>query len=1182
MISLFHQGFKGLAESKFAGVVGSAFRVVGIDYRSVPGLIRVHQKLTKNSGSTVTELCKTAVPVSDGSTLWFSSESGKIWREVAGVWTLVYTLVYRTIDLLLSSFKDTLAYGTDFAFSAKLRFSTDGLLAHINAYPSGSLTQILLQRPFDISSYTKEGSFLPSTISLSSQTSHFFTSDGLKLFLLNATTVRQYALDTAYKLHTAELIAEYDLSAQTTTAQSIWFSSDGLKMFILDDGGEVFEYDLTLSFDLRYSFSDTVDALIVGQGGGGAGVEVSASDEMGGGGGAGQVLHQTAITVNTFSNSVVVGSSGGAGGVAQQNGTDGASSSFYGYQALGGGGGGTTSTNGRSGASGGGGGDDASGGTATAGNAGGNGSSDGGGGGGGAGATGSNGSGSNGGSGGAGVSNSITGASVFYGGGGGGGAGSSGSGGAGGAGGGGAGGTNDNGNAATPNTGGGGGGAGRFGTTTANGGAGGTGIVIVRYLTAAFTGTGGTITTDGLYTIHIFTSSGTLSLNPKGPTFSTSKQLPLPEAGKTPDFTISADGKVILLALQEDAKDEGGSLLQYYMSTAWDVSSATYDNRRTELLFTPTSINTAGGYLHIGKNATRNIYRYDLHLSEEKILSASEHTHLQAATSQGGVVLDLMSNTTNVSLRLTEESGPTNDVERVAQSVFFTENRRVDTIVLRASGEETPTCTLRCSIREGTVDGTLVAQATTEVKALSGGENFLFNFNSELLRRRTTYWVIFEVTDYADLASNQWVQLSTRNNSYTDGSVQVYRSGAWTTTIDSGGPTTDIDLNFAIYADLVETEEEDVNAVYFTTEKMLYRIPLENIASWADNLKALGAFTNGHTEHHPMAVQNLSLFIGDAHSLAEVDDVGTFVQETPLNLPKTETVSALTSYDIDLLIGSQATGMGYVRRWDTVSESWSAQDEVFDEGGVTAFLRDDNYIYVATGPFARLYFYNGEKMEPYTQVPGDWSPSKEAIIYPNATAFFINMPVFGLSNLTGNPQLQGVYGLGSYGRGFDKTLSLDFPISAGTFEGVSIGALLVKGADMYVAWKTASSAGIDKLDYTAKYASAYIETRILSDIITPQGISDGRHIQKTLEAVDAPYAELPTSTGVVFSYKKKNETNYTQLDTAKHINSDERQAIEVAQSVPKVAALQLKATFTVSGNNAPAIEDIRYNLISAE
>jgi hypothetical protein len=64
------------------------------------------------------------------------------------------------------------------------------------------------------------------------------------------------------------------------------------------------------------------------------------------------------------------------------------------------------------------------------------------------------------------------------------------------------------------NTGGGGGGG--YFNGSQPGGTGGAGVVIIRYLTSdvgGLTVTGGTKTTYGSYTVHTFTSSGSLVIN---------------------------------------------------------------------------------------------------------------------------------------------------------------------------------------------------------------------------------------------------------------------------------------------------------------------------------------------------------------------------------------------------------------------------------------------------------------------------------------------------------------------------------------------------------------------------------------------------------------------------------------------------------------------------------------------
>lgn len=81
----------GLSDSKWSGVPYSLYKMTGFNPHQIPGVLRVAQKLTKISGSIVTEFCKERVASTNGRTYWFSSESGKVWMfDVDGTCSLVY------------------------------------------------------------------------------------------------------------------------------------------------------------------------------------------------------------------------------------------------------------------------------------------------------------------------------------------------------------------------------------------------------------------------------------------------------------------------------------------------------------------------------------------------------------------------------------------------------------------------------------------------------------------------------------------------------------------------------------------------------------------------------------------------------------------------------------------------------------------------------------------------------------------------------------------------------------------------------------------------------------------------------------------------------------------------------------------------------------------------------------
>lgn len=711
---LFPNGIKGLADSKWSGAVGSAFRLVGIDLHSKPGIVKVHQKLTKHSGATVDELCKVKVSVSDGSKLWFSSESGKIWREISGVYTLIHTLVIEAYDLFTAISEDSKVLSGQSISSPKIQMKPDGTKLFVVGINDDFVLEYALSTANDISTATFTDSFATTSEVTETEALFIRKSDGLKMYVASASAIFQYTI-TAWDTSTAVYDSKTkDVSGETSTVSGLWFSDTGAKMFVMEEDGTIYQYTLATPWDVSTASYDSV--------------------------------------------------------------------SF-------------TKAEG----------------------------------------------------------------------------------------------------------------------TTAN-----------NYALA-------------------FNADGT---------------------------------KLYIGNVASDA------IFQYTLATAWSLASVTYDGQSLSIT-DPFSIDfdSTGRNMYIGQINTETVLQYSL-----------------GSASEGVIALDA---------------------------------------------------------------------------------------------------------------------------------------------------------------------EEHNGYIYWAVENYLIKIALASIGSaWGNNPTMVNRFTNGDDTYHPMAKTNLSLFIGDKLTIAEVDVDHVYTGATNFNINTPERITALCPFDIDLLVGTLNVKMARVLRWDTVSDSWSAEDDI-QEKGINSFIKDDNYVYVNAGEFGRLYFYNGEKLEPYQRIPGDWSPTKKAIIHPNAVGFLLGVPIFGLSNSTGDPALEGVYSFGSYSKDYPKILDLSFPISSGEFTGMTIGAIIVDEADVYVAWKSGTGVGIDKLDYTAKYASAYIET---VQLIPPRD----RSKLKTLNEVLADYASLPANTAIGFSYDK----NYTGSYTSMTEKTDTKLAqVRAKESVPEIGALQLRIDFTVSSNNAPEVEN---------
>ena len=358
--------------------------------------------------------------------------------------------------------------------------------------------------------------------------------------------------------------------------------------------------------------------------------------------------------------------------------------------------------------------------------------------------------------------------------------------------------------------------------------------------------------------------------------------------------------------------------------------------------------------------------------------------------------------------------------------------------------------------------------------------------------------------------------------------------------------------------------------IYWATHNKLHRKPFAGQADWSDAVEDWATFGNADDTYHPMIVNGLYLFIGDGRAIASVDDTGTFTANgTPdvtfTSLPRGYRARCFYNYDIDLLIGTwiaSTIDKARVFKWDTVSVSYESSDDIA-ESGVNAFIPIDNSVFAQCGKFGNFYFYDGKNLRepPAKRLRGDYSPTAYLEVYPKAVTNLKGLQLFGVSNGTGNPVKQGVYSLGRYDKNYPLALNLEFVISPDKTASVEVGILHSIGGKLLVSWKDGATFGIDELDATAKYASAYITTRVLGD---------DRVIPKSFKKYITSYKSKPTGTDITMKYIKNYQTTPTTLTAI--VKTDEQQV--VAHQQLDTGALQLRLDFTVSSNDAPEIDEI--------
>lgn len=189
--------------------------------------------------------------------------------------------------------------------------------------------------------------------------------------------------------------------------------------------------------------------------------------------------------------------------------------------------------------------------------------------------------------------------------------------------------------------------------------------------------------------------------------------------------------------------------------------------------------------------------------------------------------------------------------------------------------------------------------------------------------------------------------------------------------------------------------------IYWSTENYLHRILASSgvgDAQWTANA-ALNweAFDNGDPAFHPMTEQNLVLYIGDANLLAQVD-AGVFTPDA-LDIAEPLRIKCLGKISTDILIGTYVNDhitKSQVFRWNTYSVSFTTSDEI-DEVGINCFIPGDNMVYVNAGIQGNIYVYNGEQLQLFRRIPGEYTPSQYGRMFPNAAANYNGRILMGFS-----------------------------------------------------------------------------------------------------------------------------------------------------------------------------------------
>ena len=152
---------------------------------------------------------------------------------------------------------------------ADVLFKTDGTKMYVLGAGNRVVYQYSLSTAFDLSTASYDSVSFSVTSQESGAQSFSFKPDGTKMYVVGSTadTVFQYSLSTAWDISTASYDSvSFSVSSQSSVPYGLFFRPDGTNFYICDAvANQVFQYTLSTAWDLTSSsYTRTFDAATAG------------------------------------------------------------------------------------------------------------------------------------------------------------------------------------------------------------------------------------------------------------------------------------------------------------------------------------------------------------------------------------------------------------------------------------------------------------------------------------------------------------------------------------------------------------------------------------------------------------------------------------------------------------------------------------------------------------------------------------------------------------------------------------------------------------------------------------------------------------------------------------------------------------------------------------------------------
>lgn len=336
------------------------------------------------------------------------------------------------------------------------------------------------------------------------------------------------------------------------------------------------------------------------------------------------------------------------------------------------------------------------------------------------------------------------------------------------------------------------------------------------------------------------------------------------------------------------------------------------------------------------------------------------------------------------------------------------------------------------------------------------------------------------------------------------------------------------------------------------------------------------------TQFHPVANMLQFMVFGNERYVATLE--ATIYDPNAIVLPAGWKVRSFAYWNEYLAIGAwrgesvDSFDQGRIFFWDGVALTYNFFIDV-PEGAVNAMLGTKGRLFFIAGSRCRMLVYEGGAQARKIKNLVNSDNENVIDIYPGAMSMWRSLMRFGVAGSNSDTNVQeGAYTYGTVNDKYPESLSFDFPISTGNYQGsaVRIGMVTTALSKLLIGWQDNVSYGVDEVDVDNDvYPTGTIQFLIEDD--------EAMYHQKQAVTVTAQMEALLAGQSVTLKYKLDRNASWTSFPPQATTGAiTERRVIELKGQRYREYQIALDLGTTLSTGPVPLAVSIEKDVLDTE